>query len=405
MNKEKEIIVEAKKYAEELLSKKLPNTLTYHTLEHTYDVVGAVSVIGANENLSRDELEIVQLAGWFHDLGYTVDLKNHEANSIKLAHEFFKKFGYSSVKAKLVESCIRATVMPQNPKSKLEKIICDADLYHISTIEYFKKAELLKLEWEQTQGDKYGKREWLKLNKKFIENHHYFTDYARKNFEEGKQENLMKINKKLAMMDDQDQIQKLQKQIEKLEAKNKKAKEENPERGMQTMFRITSKNHLELSAMADNKANIMISINSIILSILITVLYRKLEEYPYMVIPAVILTVVCLITIVFAILATRPNVSRGKFTKDDINNKKTNLLFFGNFHGMELSEYTWAMNELMKDGQYLYNSLIKDIYFLGKVLGKKYKFLRLSYTIFMFGFVISVISFIVAELFFKEALF
>ncbi len=63
MNKENEIIVETKKYAEDLLSKKIPNTLTYHTLEHTYDVVGAVSVIGLNENLAQDELEIVLLAG------------------------------------------------------------------------------------------------------------------------------------------------------------------------------------------------------------------------------------------------------------------------------------------------------------------------------------------------------
>jgi len=295
--------------------------------------------------------------------------------------------------------------MPQNPKSKLEKIICDADLYHIATVEYFKKAALLKREWELTQGHKYGKREWLKLNKKFIETHQYFIEYARKNLEEGKPENLEEMNKRLSMKDDRDQIQKLQRQIEKLEAKNKKAKEENPERGMQPMFRITSKNHLELSALADNKANIMISVNSIILSILVTVLYRKLEEYPYMVIPAVILTIVCLITIVLAILATRPIVSLGTFTKDDINNKKTNLLFFGNFHGMELSEYTWAMNELMKDDQYLYNSLIKDIYFLGKVLDKEYKFRRLSYTIFMFGFVISVISLVVTELFLRRLCF
>jgi hypothetical protein len=108
-----------------------------------------------------------------------------------------------------------------------------------------------------------------------------------------------------------------------------------------------------------------------------------------------------LATIVIAIIATRPNVSKGKFTRDDIRNKETNLLFFGNFHSMKLSDYEWAMKEMLKDADYLYSSLIRDIYFLGAVLGRKYRLLRICYTIFMFGFVAAVISFVIAELFFK----
>ena len=173
-------------------------------------------------------------------------------------------------------------------------------------------------------------------------------------------------------------------------------------RGVETMFRLTSKNHLDLSNMADNKANIMISINSIILSVIVSVLIRKLEEYPHLIAPTMIMTVVCLVTIVFAILATRPNVSKGRFTKDDIHNKKTNLLFFGNFHSMSLKDYEWGMKEMIKDPEYLYSSLIRDIYFLGAVLGKKYKMLRIAYTFFMFGFVFAVISFILAEVFLKS---
>ena len=159
---------------------------------------------------------------------------------------------------------------------------------------------------------------------------------------------------------------------------------------------------MELSAIADNKANIMISINSIILSVMVSVLIRKLEEYPHMTVPAVMLTIVCLTTIVFAVLATRPNVSKGKFKRLDIVNKETNLLFFGNFHRMSLKDYQWGMKEMLQDADYLYGSMIKDIYFLGVVLGKKYRLLRMSYTIFMFGFVLSILGFIIAELFFKS---
>jgi hypothetical protein len=102
---------------------------------------------------------------------------------------------------------------------------------------------------------------------------------------------------------------------------------------------------------------------------------------------------------VFAILATRPNISKGRFKREDIKNKQTNLLFFGNFYGMEIENYEWAMKEMMRDGDYLYGSMIKDIYYLGKVLGQKYKYLRISYNIFMFGFVIAILSFVIAMLY------
>lgn len=198
------------------------------------------------------------------------------------------------------------------------------------------------------------------------------------------------------------EIEELEDKVSKLKAKLKKTKELSPTRGIETMFRITSKSHMELSAIADNKANIMISINSIMLSVIVTVLIRKLEEYPHFTIPAILLTIVCLTTIVFSVLATRPNVSSGRFEKADILDKKANLLFFGNFHRMSLEDYQWGMTEMLKDADYLYGSMIKDIYFLGVVLGKKYRLLRYSYTVFMFGFVLSILGFIVAQFIFKN---
>ncbi|UTW61885.1 hypothetical protein KFE98_18005 [bacterium SCSIO 12741] len=202
-------------------------------------------------------------------------------------------------------------------------------------------------------------------------------------------------------MTENEEIEQLKLQVEKLKAKAKKNKELRPDRGIETMFRTTSRNHLQLSAIADNKANILISINSIILSILFTVMFRKLEEYPYLVIATVLLTVFCLITIVIAILATRPHVNQGIFSKEDVIQKKNNLLFFGNFHQMPVEDYEWAMREVMADANYLYDSLIRDIYYLGVVLGKKYRYLRIAYTVFMIGIVLSGFAFILSELYLK----
>jgi len=97
--------------------------------------------------------------------------------------------------------------------------------------------------------------------------------------------------------------------------------------------------------------------------------------------------------IIFGILATRPNISHGKFTKEDIANKKTNLLFFGNFHNMSLDEYNWGMTEMLSDKDYMSASMIKDQYFLGVVLSKKYRYLRIAYNIFMYGLIVTILAF------------
>ena len=101
-------------------------------------------------------------------------------------------------------------------------------------------------------------------------------------------------------------------------------------------------------------------------------------------------------SIVFGILATRPNISHGTFTHDDIANKRTNLLFFGNFHNATLDDYNWGMNEMLGDKGYMNNSMIKDNYFLGVVLAKKYRYLRIAYNVFMYGLIIAMAAFIVA---------
>lgn len=394
------LLLQVENHVKETLQKDLPKEVVYHNLYHTIQVVNAAKKIGQNSDLNEDDLEIVTIAAWFHDLGYKESGKNHEEISAKLAGDFLKEKSYDQEKIQKVQSCILATKMPQSPNNLLEEVVCDADLHHLGTEEYFNQARLLKEEINNNNDDELTDAKWMQMNVKFIKDHQFFTSFAQEAYEKQKQKNRKKVKKKLKKTLTP-KVEQYLNQITSLEKKLEKIKTTKPDRGIETMFRLTSKNHLDLSSMADNKANIMISVNSIILSIVLTVLFRKLDEYPHFLIPTVILTVVCLATIVFSILATLPNVSKGKFTRDNIINKETNLLFFGNFHGMKLPDYEWGMKQMMKDGDYLYTSLIRDIYFLGVVLGKKYKMLRASYTIFMFGFVLAVLSFIIAESFFK----
>ncbi len=178
----------------------------------------------------------------------------------------------------------------------------------------------------------------------------------------------------------------------------KKNKIELPERGIETMFRVALRNHITLSDIADTKANILLSVNAIIISVALSNLIPKLDNpsNSYLIYPTLIFLAFTVASIVLSVLATRPNVTRGKFSKEDVANQKVNLLFFGNFHQMSLSDFEWAMGEMMQDRDYLYGSLTKDLYFLGLVLNRKYGLLRTTYTVFMIGIVISVISFAVS---------
>ena len=169
-----------------------------------------------------------------------------------------------------------------------------------------------------------------------------------------------------------------------------------PSRGIETMFRITSGNNQRLSDMADNKAHILITVNSIILSAIISLLLRKLEESSFLTYPTFALLAVSVITIVVSIIATRPSIPSGVFTRQDLEDKKANLLFFGNFYRMDLKDYAEGMRMVMNDSDFLYGTLIKDIYSQGVVLGRKYRLLRLAYNIFMFGLIVSMCGFIAA---------
>ncbi len=407
---ETNLIAKARELAEKTFSGKAFEKHNFHNIHHTTAVVKAAEFIGKKCELTDDELESVIIAAWLHDIGYENGSSNHEAVAAAKARRMLEEAGASAQKIDTVVEAIEATKMPQQPKSIVGKVLCDADLFHLSTEKCDENGLNLRAEWKSLGFMDMPDDEWTQFNLQFMESHRYHTSFGRTVLEEGKKQNIKRLRKvmtentngqpKPSDSSEAPLIPKdataLEVEVNRLREKLKKSKKAKPERGIETVFRTTSHNHIMLSEMADNKANILITINSIILSIIVSVLIRKLEENPALLIPTLMLVSVCLATTVFAILSTRPTVNEGTFTREDIHSKRTNLLFFGNFLGMRMEDYEWGMKEMMKDPDYLYGSLIKDIYFLGKVLGRKYKFLRIAYNVFMYGFVISIISFMIA---------
>jgi len=394
-----EILDDVKTHVEHLFNSAADDKLIYHNLTHTEHVVKHTVEIGNHYKLNDLDFFIVQCAAWFHDIGYLQGKEQHENAGAEAAATFLAAIGVEALTIQAIQGCIMATKMPQKPKNLLEEIVCDADLYHLGSNSFKDRNKLMRKEMSVYFNKDIDKNIWRLGTLQLLESHHYHTQYCIDKLSKKKNENLQQLKEKLQEVLNPDVVKNPVKEIEEPEVqaeKGKKNKDMRPEKGIETMFRITSNNHQRLSDMADNKAHIMISINSIILSVVLSVLLRKLEDNEHLILPTVILLLICLVTMVFSILATRPALPSGEFTPEDVMIKKPNLLFFGNFYRMSLRDYNDAMEKMMADRDFLYGSLIKDIYSQGIVLGRKYRLLRIAYNVFMFGIIVSVLGFIIA---------
>lgn len=389
------ILSKVKEFIGKTFREKDSSDLFYHNFTHSAEVAKVTGEIADSIGIGEKEKEALLIAAWFHDIGHTETCEGHEDIGIEMATKFLKENNYSDEGIVKVVSLINATRMPRNPKNILEEIICDADLHHLGTSEFKVKEELYRKEVEALKGHKIENGDWLSNNLKFFNQHKYFTEYAKQRFETQKNINYIKIEKKLKKANKKMEEEKSS-GFEKIKKEKKKDKDKDAGRSIETMFRNTVRTHVDFSSMADTKANIMISVNTLVLTIIVSIMVRKLDTNPHLIIPTAMLTITSLVTLVYAILVTRPKVTRGMFTEEDIKEKKVNLLFFGNFHKMSLDDFKWGMKEMMKDKEYLYDNMIMDFYYLGQVLGQKYQKLRVCYTFFMYGLIISVIAFAVA---------
>jgi predicted metal-dependent HD superfamily phosphohydrolase len=398
-----QLLEQVEQYVVSFYEKNNTENLCYHDRQHTQDVVNAALQIANHYQLEDKEFFIVIAAAWFHDIGYLSDeAKGHENRSALMAGDFLALHKVDDEVIDAVKKCIMATKMPQSPASMLENIVCDADLFHLGTRDFARKSKLMREEFEAISHTKIRKREWAANTIKLMEAHSYHTDYCRLVLNDQKNANLEALKTKLGAAKEEKPAKEKQADPQRDKRPEEKAaataKGQRPDKGVETMFRVTSSNHQRLSDMADNKAHILITVNSIILSAIISLLLRRLEDYPYFILPTIIIILVSLSAMVFAILATRPSIPSGVFTEEDIKNKKVNLLFFGNFYRMSLDDYAFGMQKVMEDREFLYGSLIKDVYSQGVILGRKYRLLRISYNIFMFGLVAAVLAFTIASL-------
>lgn len=388
MNPGKSIIEEAGEFVFSLFKEKLSHHFVYHNYQHTHETVEVCKNIANGYELSQKDYEVLVLAAWFHDTGYIYSYKGHEEKSKEIAEAFLVDKNYPSENIEQVKGAIDATKRAYPPDKLISQIICDADIISIGLPEFFMKSELLKSEWENFNIRNCNDLEWAKTQLDFLVSSTFHTQRAQRIYGEQHLVNIQEQNRRLL---------KVEKKKDKKNKEERKSKAQ-PKRGIETMFRSIYRSHINLSAMADSKANMMINIHSLIISITLTLVGAKFsifgtsfKQNQIIIFPIIALLLTSLSSIIYAILSAKPKVTKKITSIPELKENNASILFFGNYTRVSIQEFEEEMRSLMKDEDALYGNMVKDLYYLGKVLRKKYRLLRMSYLVFMWGLIITVV--------------
>lgn len=399
--------------ATQIVVEEFSDKFVYHNLDYQLRLIDWINKIGKAEQLSEKKLKHCQIAAWLVYTGFR-DLDKFD--KMESAPDLFEKSIPFSLA--IASEIMQVTEVDEKDKEKVLGLIKSSSLQHkeelthsqqvfkdalraeLTTKQGFKHTKALYRQFLLTDALAIGKSGWFEMALQFIGNYKYHSEYG-KNELQPKLENLLqKIEKESKKLEKQRDFElKRELDISTSELKQLKKNLTNSkgrdDRGIQTMFRTTSRNHYTLNAMVDRKASIMISVNAIILSLIIGGIFQDITiGFTIEMLPNVVLLVSSICSIFFAVVSILPDNTHGKFTREDIMDKRGNLLFFGNFHQMKFPDYEWGMLEMLSDQEYLYSTMIRDLYYLGKTLQKKYWSIRISLYIFIIGLITTSLLFL-----------
>ena len=393
-NNQSSLTLQATEFVQQLMVEEIQAKFLFHNYGYTADVVDSVIELTKESDFSKEEKENIILSAIFHNVGFTKNHQKPTENSIEIAKEFLENLGTKETRISAILKLIDSTKQGYNPTNEFEKTLHDARFAYLGQKGFQRKSELLRLEIKEISDKTYSNQEWINHLINFQSSKKFLTVGANELYGVRKNKNIAKLRKNLI-------------KAKKVTIRKKTGKDFG--RGVDTIYRITLRNHIDLSSIADGKANMMISINTIVLSILITafsagfsMIDLNLEaNFRMIIVPVALLMFTCLFAILFAVLSAIPKVGGTEFTEEDVTNHNVNLLFFGNFLKIEKPRFVRYLRELKDDQSILYDDLSRDLYNLGLVLNKKYRLLNISYRVFMGGLVISFLSFLIVSIFFR----
>jgi predicted metal-dependent HD superfamily phosphohydrolase len=394
-----ELLTETARYIELYLKTNLPQDYELRNYPATVRIVQTCDLISVHTVLEKQDRMKVILAAWFLYTGFGTDPENYQNESVKIATKYYTEKGLSTELIQEVGEIILGTRHPQQPVTIQSQILCDAENSWLAEKSFAQTLKYLRKEKALAEKKDIPERDWLAENILMFENHIYFIPFSREAFDKKKEKNKVRLQEKLiAPQNSQSESAELLTHPKKNKDKSEKLMPEDIklERGVETLFRNISRNQIHLIRLADYKANLVISTNSIILSVILSLLVIRLDANKYLELPTLILVLTNVTTILTAISATRPKINMNERDNIHLNDAGNNLLYFGNFQKMPFIEFSQIIKETIVNKDYLYNSLSKDIYHQGIILTRKFSRINLSYNIFIIGLLLTVLTLILS---------
>lgn len=364
----------------------------FHNFSYAEEIVEQVKELATKAGLDQAVQEMLSIAAYFYPLGYTGGYKKVADRSVEALQAWADEQKVDlKTEAGDAADWLREAHDADHASPLPAQILHDAAWSWLGRKRFERRADLLQLERDALDGQNGDPVKFGEEMQEFLLNFNYLTTAGKEAYDIRRRENVST---------QQDNNYK----IEQKEVKARTGK--NFGRGIDTMYRTAFRNHITLSRIADGKANMMISINTIILSIVITVSGASLSffedvffENPEFLVPIISLLMSSLIAVIFAVFSARPSVTEYQIKKQKlIKSKEASLLYFGNFLKLEKADFIDYMGSMKLDQNALYDDLAKDLYDLGTVLHKKYLLLTISYNTFVGGLALAVMSFLTVYL-------
>jgi hypothetical protein len=373
----------------------------YTDIGYQYRLERYIKKLALEEGLTQEEMDFLYAAKWLEGViqaeNPTASLDFNQLSNYagERVRQLCLEWGIESELASRLSVFVSNIRPDKTPDSKLDQIYNDA-----VWIDYTlgNGRDNLKKYYQQLllQGYNIERSGWYDVIIGHLESAEFYTHYAKENYQKSLRDLVKSLKQEKKQLEKRmdlalkQQLDISEKEMKKLK-KNLQNVKKRDDRGIQTLLRTTLRNHYTLNQMIDRKANIMITVNSIILSLLLGGVISDPVEDPLRASSLILLTIAGMASILFAVLSIRPNKTQGDFTEEEIREKKGNLLYFGNFHNMHIRDFEWAFMQMINNGEHLYEAMIRDYYYLGVTLSKKYKHLRNSLNIFLFGFIGAVV--------------
>lgn len=388
-SKNQSLIKAALEYVSLFLEENGKNFL-FHNYHLILQNVKTFKEISKNEKLTHDETEIAKLAIVFKDVGITGS-ESKELESQMVIDDFLNKVNLTPLQSEDFNSLMNFIRGNNEPRNKLEQVLRDSVDIYLAYPDALERMNLFRMEQELLYGKIYDDIDWLEFCKRYYVTHNFFTRYAKEKYGLQRNKNFLELERLIYKM-------KPDKHIQSKSSVMDMSNEPLTYKEAEDLFKMTFRNYLDLITVADRKAELMIQVNSIMVSVVIAFSLRRLDDHPLFMLPIIGILLVAIATIYFAIMASKPQEKIQRNT--GVNDNQ--VFFFGSFDRVDngfikisWEEYKNRMRDLASGNRgEVMQQIAQETFMVRKILAQKFKYISFAYRVFKYGLIIIVVSFL-----------